>query len=71
MTTRQQALETGVHALVTYHKKERAGDIDHDTYNTEVLPHADAAYAAGWTHRDLHGAADREYGQWLIDNAGK
>lgn len=73
MTTREQLLETAITRVVDYNKADRAGDIDPagNVFNTVVQPAVDAAHAAGWGSRDLFGEADRRYGQWLIDNAGK
>ncbi|MFE6829107.1 hypothetical protein [Streptomyces sp. NPDC057690] len=36
-----------------------------------VQPAVNTPTAVGWTDRQIHVDADRRYGQWLIDNAGK
>ena len=61
--------ETAVAALVESARRERAGQDVTGHYRTDVQPALDAAHAAGYTSDDLHAAADRRYGLWLIDNS--
>jgi hypothetical protein len=68
--TREHLLETAISALVELSLRERAGADGTAYYNATVQPAIDAAHKAGWTVTDIHGGADRRYGQWLIDNAG-
>jgi hypothetical protein len=69
--TRETLLETAIASLVESMRRERAGEDVGSHYRDQVEPAVDAALAAGWTGRDIHGGADRCYGQWLIDQAGQ
>jgi hypothetical protein len=61
--------EAAVDALVASARRERAGQDVTDHYRTDVQPALNAAHAAGYTDADIHAAADRRYGLWLIDNS--
>ena len=61
--------ETAVAALVDSARRERVGQDVTDHYRTIVQPALDAAHAAGHSSDDIHGAADRRFGLWLIDNS--
>jgi hypothetical protein len=69
--TRKDLRETAIDSLVESMQRERAGEDVGSHYRAVVEPAVDAALAAGWTGRDIHGGAARRYGQWLIDQAGK
>jgi hypothetical protein len=69
--TREDLRETAIASLVESMQRERAGEDVTGHYRDQVEPAVDAALAAGWTGRDIHGGADRRYGQWLIDQASK
>ncbi|MGW0920111.1 hypothetical protein ACWD3J_13975 [Streptomyces sp. NPDC002755] len=74
MPNRDQLLETAIDRLLECSLKERAGERGPQFaafYKQQVEPAVAAAGAAGWTDRQIHGEADRRYGQWLIDNADK
>ena len=65
------SFETAVNLRVDYDKKLRAGDETNSFLLDQVLPAVDAAINAGSSKQDIHNEADRRYGQWLIDNAGR
>lgn len=60
-----------IHLLVDNQKLQRAGDGHRMHLLLHVLAAVDHAAKVGWDRGDIHADADREYGQWLIDNAGK
>ncbi|MBZ6102723.1 hypothetical protein [Streptomyces olivaceus] len=71
MASRQQLERKAVAALVDLNKKERAGERTGDFYRGTVQPAVEAAVAAGSDRTGIHADADRAYGRWLIDNAGR
>lgn len=60
-----------VNLHVQLQQKRRAGDPTDTFLIDTVLPATNAAVDAGADYDAIHAAADRTYGQWLIDNAGK
>lgn len=70
-TDRRELRALAIHLLVDNQKLQRAGcgARMHDLLH--VQPALDHAVKVGWDRDDIHSEADREYGQWLIDNAGK
>lgn len=68
---RRELRELAIHLLVDNQKLQRAGVGTRMHYLLHVQTAIDHATKAGWDRGDIHAAADREYGQWLIDNAGK
>ncbi|WP_416476988.1 hypothetical protein [Streptomyces sp. LKA04] len=71
MPNKNAAKATAVARLVECEKKERAGENVGDFYRTKVQPAVNAAMQAGCPLGEIHAEADRTYGRWLIDNAGK
>lgn len=69
--TREEVRETAIRTLVTHEKMLRAGMATSANLLTGVRPALDAAYDAGWVSDDIHPAADRRYGQWLIAEADR
>lgn len=69
MPNRDQLREAAINALVEDEKRERAGAASQ--YSTKVQPAINAALAAGCGGNDIYAEADRRYGRWLIDNAGR
>jgi hypothetical protein len=63
--------EKAVALRVEYDKKVRAGDPADRFLLDQVLPAVEAAEKAGHSKQGIHTAADRAYGQWLIDNANR
>jgi hypothetical protein len=63
--------ETAVNLRVKYDKKLRAGDDANNFLLDQVLPAVEKAESAGHNKQDIHNEADRRYGQWLIDSAGR
>lgn len=61
--------EAAVVSLVDSMRRERAGQDTDSHYRQVVQPALNAARAAGYSGADIHGEADRQYGQWLIDNS--
>ncbi|MEV4784025.1 hypothetical protein AB0K53_00975 [Streptomyces tuirus] len=70
-TDRRELRDLAVHLLVDNQKLQRAGAATRMHHLLHVQPAIDHAIKVGWDRGDLHAAADREYGQWLIDNAGR
>lgn len=70
-TDRRELYELAVHLLVDNQKLQRAGAGTRMHDLLHVQPALDHAAKVGWDRGDIHADADREYGQWLIDNAGK
>ena len=68
---RRELYELAVHLLADNQRLQRAGRGTRMHYLLHVQPAIDHAAAVGWDRGDIHADADREYGQWLIDNAGK
>ncbi|MFF7308154.1 hypothetical protein [Streptomyces sp. NPDC008137] len=66
-----KAFETAVNLRVEYDKKLRAGDETNSFLLDQVLPAVEAAERDGCNKEDIHDEADRRYGQWLIDGAGR
>lgn len=67
---RRELRDLAVHLLVDSQKLQRAGSGTRMHLLLHVQPAIDHAAKAGWDRGDIYAAADREYGQWLIDNAG-
>ena len=70
-TDRRELYELALHLVVDNQKLQRAGSATRMHYLLHVQPALDHAAKVGWDRGDIHAEADREYGQWLIDNAGK
>lgn len=68
---RRELRALAIHLLIDNQKMQRAGDPTRMHLLLHVLPAVDRAVEVGWDHAEIHAAADREFGQWLIDNAGK
>ena len=68
--TRRELRELAVHLLVDNQRLERAGGGTRMHLLLHVEPALDHAAKVGWNRGDIHADADRQYGQWLIDNAG-
>ena len=68
---RQELRDLAIHLLADNQRLQRAGVGHRMHYLLHVQPAIDHAIKVGWDRGDIHAAADREYGQWLIDNAGK
>lgn len=68
---RRELRDLAIHLLVDNQKLQRAGAGTRMHFLLHVQPAIDHAAKAGWDRGDIHADADREYGQWLIDNAGK
>lgn len=68
---RRELRELAIHLLVDHQKLQRAGAATRMHLLLHVQPALDHAAKVGWDRGDIHADADREYGQWLIDNAGK
>ncbi|WP_406122982.1 hypothetical protein OHQ89_12475 [Streptomyces canus] len=68
---RRELRELAIHLLADNQRLKRAGRGHRMHYLLHVQPAIDHAIKVGWKRGDIHAAADREYGQWLIDNAGK
>lgn len=68
---RRELRDLAIHLLVDNYKLERAGAGTRMHLLLHVQPALDHATKVGWDRGDIHADADREYGQWLIDNAGK
>lgn len=62
--------ETAIDLLVECSKLDRAGRDSATFYTQRVQPALEVAAATG-RNVDLFAEADRRYGQWLIDNAGR
>lgn len=71
MANRSSLRGTAVRLLVELSKKERAGETTTRFYLDTVQPAVEAAVAAGCTITEVHAEADRQYGRWLIANAGR
>ncbi|MGW6218405.1 hypothetical protein ACWF8U_00855 [Streptomyces olivaceus] len=71
MASKQQLESAAVAALVDLNRRERAGERTGDFYRGTVQPAVEAAVAAGCDRTGIHADADRAYGRWLIDNAGR
>ncbi|MFE0470512.1 hypothetical protein ACFW2V_02700 [Streptomyces sp. NPDC058947] len=63
--------ENAVALRVEYDRRVRGGDPADRFLLDQVLPAVEAAENAGHSKERIHAAADREYGQWLIDNANR
>lgn len=70
MANADQARENAIRVLIASQKADRAGRAT-DPVHRQVVPALDQAKAAGCNLRSIHADADRRYGQWLIDNAGR
>lgn len=68
---RRELRNLAVHLLVDSQKLQRAGCATRMHDLLHVQPALDHAAKVGWDRGEIHAEADREYGQWLIDNAGK
>ena len=68
---RRELRDLAVRFLVESQRLQRAGDAHRMHYLLHVMPAIDHAVKVGWDGGELHAEADREYGQWLIDNAGQ
>jgi hypothetical protein len=60
-----------IHLLFDYQRLQRAGAGTRMHLLLHVGPAVDHATKVGWDRGELHAAADREYAEWLIENAGK
>lgn len=70
-TDRRELRDLAIHLLVDSQKLQRAGAATRMHDLLHVQPALDHAAKAGWDRGDIFAEADREYGQWLIDNAGR
>ncbi|MFH8531530.1 hypothetical protein ACH4GE_24305 [Streptomyces tendae] len=70
MPNADQAREAAIQAIIASQKADRAGRTT-DPVHRQVVPALDQAKAAGCNLRSIHAEADRRYGQWLINNAGR
>ncbi|MET9190108.1 hypothetical protein ABZX63_33315 [Streptomyces tendae] len=70
MPNANQAREAAIQAIIASQKADRAGRTN-DPVHRQVVPALDQAKAAGCNLPSIHAEADRRYGQWLIDNAGR
>ena len=68
---RRELRELAVHLLADNQRLQRAGAGHRMHYLLHVQPAIEHAVTVGWDRGDIHADADRSYGQWLIDNAGK
>jgi len=68
---RRELRELAVHLLVDSARLQRAGRKHRMHYLLHVQPAIEQAVEVGWDRYDIRADADREYGQWLINNAGK
>lgn len=68
---RHELRDLAIHLLVDNQKLQRAGSATRMHYLLHVQPAIDHAAKVGWDRGDIFADADREYGQWLIDNAGQ
>lgn len=68
---RYELRDLAVHLLAENQRFQRAGRGTRMHYLLHVQPAIDHAAKAGWDRGDIHADADRQYGQWLIDNAGR
>lgn len=68
---RRELRDLAVHLLVDNQRLQRAGCATRMHQLLHVHPAIDHAVKAGWDRDDIHADADREYGQWLIDNANR
>jgi hypothetical protein len=66
----QDAREAAIEALIASDQASRAGRHT-DPAHQRVQSALDAAQAAGCNLGNIHAEADRRFGQWLIDNAGR
>ncbi|MGW2721414.1 hypothetical protein [Streptomyces sp. NPDC001492] len=66
---RRELRELAIHLLVDNQKLQQAGASHRMHFLLHVLPALDHAAKAGWDRSEIHAAADREYGQWLVDEA--
>jgi protein subunit release factor B len=71
MANKNAAKATAVARLVEMSKMDRAGQNTSSYYRGTVQPAVTAATAVGCNLTEIHAEADRTYGQWLIDNAGR
>jgi hypothetical protein len=68
---RRELRDLAIHLLADNQRLQRAGHSTRMHYLLHVQPAIDHAIKVGWDRGDIHTEADRQYGQWLIDNAGK
>jgi hypothetical protein len=68
---RRELRALAIHLLVDHYRMQRAGEGTRMHLLLHVTPALDHAAKVGWDRDELHAAADREYGQWLIDQAGR
>ena len=68
---RRELRALAIHLLVDNQKLQRAGCATRMHDLLHVQPALDHAVKVGWDRGEIHAEADREYGQWLIDNAGR
>lgn len=71
MANKNTAKAAAVTRLVEMSRMERAGQNTGSYYRNTVQPAVEAAVAAGCTITEVHAEADRQYGRWLIANAGR
>ncbi|CAL9648889.1 hypothetical protein [Streptomyces sp. NPDC003781] len=70
MSNAAQAREAAIQAIIASQKADRAGRTN-DPAHRKVVPAIDKAKAAGCNMHELSAEADRRYGQWLVNNAGR
>lgn len=68
---RRELRSLAIHLLIDNQRLQCAGAATRMHLLLHVQPALDHAAKAGWDRGEIHADADREYGQWLIDNAGK
>lgn len=68
---RRELRSIAIRMLVDNQKMQRASDPTRMHLLLHVLPAVDRAVEAGWDHAEIHADADRQFGQWLIDIAGR
>ena len=69
--TRRELRDLAVHLLVDHQRLLRGGEPTRMHLLLHVHPALDHAAKVGWDRGEIHRAADREYGQWLIDEADR
>lgn len=68
---RRELRNLAIHLLVDNQRLQRGGEGHRMHLLLHVQPAIDHAVKEGWDRDEIHADADRRYGQWLIDNAGK
>ena len=70
-TCRRELRNLAIHLLVDHQKLQRGGEPTRMHLLLHVHPAIDHAVKVGWDRGEIHREADREYGQWLIDEADR